>query len=558
MPIRVPPWVGRVRKSQRLPEVEPPIPLGNRSNGEYFHTQTERERRIRALALAKADALGKRLGLDRREFMASSLGMTATLWAINTVACGGDDASGSGGSGGSSSGGGTSGSTGGDSMSDTFADSTGGRYDLGDDPVGTSSGGEDCSPLDEDVFVLDAQTHHVDPMGEWRETNPTFKGFFDGLQQAACGLPDPIECLSAEQYVELVFLGSQTTVAVLSGVPAVLCTRAMPTGCGSPLDNEQLASSRDMVNMLASSQRMLSHCMITPNVDLEAQLEVMQMVHEEHGVAGWKCYPPWGPTGTGWYLDDPDVGLPFIEQARALDVKVICIHKGIPLPGFDSTHTNPRDVGVVAAMYPDVKFVVYHSAWLHGGFDVVEGPYDPEGVIDPSNPVDYPVDVGVNSLIQSCVDAGLGPGSNVFAELGSVWTNLMVYPDQAAHVLGKLMLFLGEDNVVWGTDSIWTGSPQPLIEAFWAFTIPKSMQETYGYPALTEARKRKILGLNGAAVFAIDPDAMRCLLPGETLARARDQLDTELGPRRWLLRPAPGPRTRREFVRFLSKNGGPG
>ncbi|HET6585725.1 MAG TPA: amidohydrolase family protein, partial [Nannocystaceae bacterium] len=142
--------------------------------------------------------------------------------------------------------------------------------------------------------------------------------------------------------------------------------------------------------------------------------------------------------------------------------------------------------------------------------------------------------------------------------LGSVWTNLMVAPDQAAHVLGKLMLYLGEDNVVWGTDCIWTGSPQPLIEAFWAFTIPKSMQETYGYPALTEQRKRKILGLNGAAVFGVDPDAMRCRLPGEPMAIARAKLDAELGPRRWMLRPAPGPRTRREFVRFLRSNGGPG
>jgi predicted TIM-barrel fold metal-dependent hydrolase len=557
MPIRVPPWVSRVRKSQRLPEVEPPIPLGNRSNGEYFHEQTARERKIRELALARADALGRRLGLDRREFMASSLGMTATLWAINTVACGGDDGGGAAGTSGGSTGGST-GSTGG-SLDDTFGDATSGSgYDLGDDPVGTSSGGEDCTPLDEDVFVLDAQTHHVDPMGEWRETNPSWDSFFEGLEQAACGLPDAVECFSAEQYIELMFLGSQTTVAVLSGVPSTLCSREMPTGCGNPLDNDKIAESRDMVNMLASSGRMLSHCMITPNVDLAAQLDIMQMVNEEHGVAGWKCYPPWGPTGTGWWLDDADVGIPFIEQARALDVKVICIHKGLPLPGFDGTHTNPRDVGVVAAMFPDVRFVVYHSAWLHGGFGNGEGPYDPDGLIDPSNPVVFPVDMGVNSLIQAVRDAGLRAGSNVYAELGSVWTNLMVYPDQAAHVIGKLMLHLGEDNVIWGTDCIWTGSPQGLIEAFWAFTIPKSMQETYGYPALTEERKRKILGLNGAALFGIDPAAMFCRLPGEPMAIARAKLDEELGPRRWLLRAAPGPRTRREFVRFAKHNGGPG
>jgi predicted TIM-barrel fold metal-dependent hydrolase len=285
----------------------------------------------------------------------------------------------------------------------------------------------------------------------------------------------------------------------------------------------------------------------------------MQMVHEEAGVAGWKCYPPWGPTGTGWWLDDESIGIPFIEKARELGVNLLCIHKGIPLPGFDSTHTDPRDVGVVAAMYPDVKFVVYHSAWLHGGFGNGEGPYDPEGLIDPMNPVLYPVDMGVNSLIASVQDAGLGPGSNVYAELGSVWTNLLSVPDQAAHVLGKLMLYLGEDNVLWGTDSIWTGSPQPLIEAFWAFEISQQFQDLYGYPALTEQRKRKILGLNGAAVFGIDPEAMRCELDQGALARTKRWLDAEVGPRRWTAMPALGPRTRREFAGFLrSQDGRPG
>jgi hypothetical protein len=547
---KLPRWLERVRKSQRLPDPEPPLPLGNRSNGEYFHEQTDHERRIHALTIRRADELGRRMGLDRREFLSTSIGMTATLWAINQVACGGESPGGSGTSGGTSGGG----TTGMDPDSTGFVGTSGNGYDLGDGPADSSTGDPDCPPPDGDYFILDVQTHHVDPSGSWRETNPAYAEFFAGLEQAGCGL-DPIECLSQQQYLDLVFLGSQTTMAVLSSVPSVLCSRTLTTNCGSPLDNEQIAETRDLIEMLAQSGRSLNHCMITPNVDLEGQLEVMQMVHEERGVAGWKCYPPWGPTGTGWFLDDPAVGIPFIERARELDVNVICIHKGIPLPGFDSTHTDPRDVGPVAAMFPDVRFVVYHSAWLHGGLGNGEGPYDPDGIFDPTNPVVYPTDQGVNSLIRSVIDAGVGPGSNVYAELGSVWTNLMAYPDQAAHVLGKLMLFLGEDNILWGTDSIWTGSPQPLIEAFLAFQISAQFQETYGYPALDDARKRKILGLNAATVFGIDPNAMLCALPDEAMSRARRERDATMGARRWAATPAPGPRTRREFLRYVRAHG---
>ncbi len=46
-------------------------------------------------------------------------------------------------------------------------------------------------------------------------------------------------------------------------------------------------------------------------------------------------------------------------------------------------------------------------------------------------------------------------GANVYAELGSTWRFLMRDPDSAAHALGKLLLHLGEDNILWGTDSIW-------------------------------------------------------------------------------------------------------
>ena len=556
------PWLKIRSKTSPPPRCEAPIPLGDRSNGEYFHTQTPRERRILSLIEARADAMAPRFGLDRREFLATSMGMATSLWAINVAGCGGDPGGG-GGSGGTGSTGDGSISTGSGSVTTNgFEVSSDGLSSSGT-AVGTdesgSTGEPGCdNPLDPSrEFIFDVQTHHVNPQGAWRETNPGWVDFFEGLPQGACGL-EAVECFSVDHYIEQMYLNSDTTIAVLSGVPALLCSRDVTSGCGNPLPNEEMIATRELINMLAHSQRSVNHAMITPNVDLQLQLDMMQQLVEEMGVAGWKCYPPWGPNTMGWWLDDPAIGIPFIERGRKLGVRTFCIHKGLPLYGFDEVHTNPRDVGVVAAAYPDCNFVVYHSAWLHGGFGVGEGPYDPMGRIDPMNPVLYPVDQGVNSLISSMQAEGLGPGSNVYAELGSVWTNLMAYPDQAAHVIGKLLLHVGEDNVLWGTDCIWTGSPQPLIEAFRAFQISEPFQETYGYPALTDAIKRKIFGLNAAAVFGVDPDAVRCEIDASGLGRAKRFLDAELGPRRFIAHPAAGPRSRREFMRFKKLTEGPG
>ena len=56
------------------------------------------------------------------------------------------------------------------------------------------------------------------------------------------------------------------------------------------------------------------------------------------------------------------------------------------------------------------------------------------------------------------------------------------------------MKFMGPDRIVFGSDSVWYGSPQWQIDALWRFQIPEEMRKKYGYPELTQDAKRKILG----------------------------------------------------------------
>jgi predicted TIM-barrel fold metal-dependent hydrolase len=195
------------------------------------------------------------------------------------------------------------------------------------------------------------------------------------------------------------------------------------------------------------------------------------------------------PTG-GWFLDDEEVGFPFLERVRELGPRIVATHKGIggPIPDASVAAASPRDIGPAAAAFPDVTFVVYHSGYERNP-DGEEGPYDA------ARPV------GVDRLVRSVLDAG--SPRNVYAELGTTWFLMLRRPVEAAHVLGKLLVALGPDRIVWGTDCAWYGSPQPLIDAFRAFEIPESMQEQFGYPPLTAAAKEQILGANAQTLYGV-------------------------------------------------------
>jgi hypothetical protein len=120
----------------------------------------------------------------------------------------------------------------------------------------------------------------------------------------------------------------------------------------------------------------------------------------------------------------------------------------------------------------------------------------------------------------------------------------------AQHFIGKLLKYVGPDNVVWGSDCILYGSPQPQIEAFRMFTITQQFQDAYGYPALTPEIKAKIFGLNAAKIFCIDPALKRCAAADSTFAAVRRQWDAEFGARRWVFQKPLGPTSRREFLQL--------
>lgn len=125
-------------------------------------------------------------------------------------------------------------------------------------------------------------------------------------------------------------------------------------------------------------------------------------------------------------------------------------------------------------------------------------------------------------------------------------------PDMAAHALGKLLAHLGEDNVLWGTDSIWYGSPQDQIQAFRAFQIAPEFRERFGYPQITPAIRAKVFGLNALKLYPVPRDVLDRHLAGDAVSRLREDYRNAPDPHF----ATHGPRTRREFLNLQRWSGG--
>jgi predicted TIM-barrel fold metal-dependent hydrolase len=520
-------WITQRKKTEPEIPYTPPLWLGNLSNGEFFLPAGERERKLQELILKRCDENARRKNMDRREFIGSAMGMATSLSVLNMVAgCGDDD-----------------GMMDDDTMdrlldasettpldSGTSDQGAAGRPGSGKPSMGGGSDGgfvvtpEAC--LNEeladrlfkgDYFILDFQTHHT------REGQSGL--CLTGDQTPACTSPDT--------YIRQIFEESETTVAVLSGLPSMINDA---TGDLVGFSNEDMRGSRDRVNKIAmvnamAGERMVAHCQVSPKTKPDANARMMEENKRQYDTRGWKCYPP---TEGGYFLHENDL---FIQKAIELGEPLVCAHKGFPFQGWSRVHANPMpDVGEVAKRYPEVKFVIYHSAYDSA---FTEGPYNP-------NP--NPDDGGTDRLAKVVSENGL-TNKNVYAEMGSAWAISMRDPVVAQHYVGKMLKYVGVNRLVWGSECVWYGCPQPQIEAFKVFKISTEFQEKYGYPEFTDQIRRNVFGLIGAEIYRVDPKKCRYKVDRSQFAMYKKDLDERFGPRRHVINP-PYIKTRRDFLRL--------
>lgn len=474
-----------------------PIKVDSTSNGEFEPLPLSSESRFaNRLARDWATKNARCTGLSRREFLVSACGAASTLLAFNAA--------------------------------NAAAGNRGGFFEI--DKLAAVDTELADSMLSGKEFIFDIQGHYVDPNGAWVRQGSGMVGALKGFPNAGCaraaagGDNAHLSCFGPEEFVKDVFMDSDTDMMVLSFVPS--------TRESEPLTIEEAAATRRIVEEMEGSNRLMLHGRVNPNQ--EGDLEGMDELAEQWKISAWKTYTQWGPEGVGYYLYD-DVSIEFIEKARKLGIKNICVHKGIPFGRRSYEHSLCDDVGIVARRFPDVNFLIYHSGYVPGQ---PEGPYDPER------------GEGLDSLVKSVIENEVPHNGNVYAELGSTWRMLMQDPDSAAHGLGKLLKYIGEDNVLWGTDSIWYGSPQDQIQAFRTFQISEELREEHGYPQITPQLRAKVFGLNATRPYGISVDEVVRRVGNDKVASMRAN---------YLEHPDPsfvtyGPKTRREFLTLLRLN----
>jgi predicted TIM-barrel fold metal-dependent hydrolase len=447
-----------------------PIPTQVVSNEEFYPLpQTKEQKRVEHHLTKLADEQANRLGLTRREFLATSGGMAAAFMAINSV--------------------------------------FGNFFDVEASEMLEPSASAEKWPKNQ--FIFDIQTHHV-AAGRRVQALLGYRRMAERWNAELKGREHKVEDLHLANYIKEVFLDSDTVMAVISGFPS-------PSDNTNILPPAEMIETRAEINGLARSRRIVSHGLFSPDLG-QSNMDYMHRQAEVLKIEAWKGYTGQGlgPSREGWWMDDEKMTYPTYELARKAKIKTICVHKGLPLPGFNVEHCSPRDVPKAAADFRDLNFILYHSGFksLQDALPAAEDNFKKTSYIP-----------WVSDI---CEARKKDPRmTNVYMELGSTFGQLVItHPMLCGHVLGMIIDAFGADHVLWGTDSIWWGSPQWQIEAFRRFQMPEELMKRFGYKPLTNQVKDKILGINSARVYGVDVKQKMQAIPGDYMTRLKEKYRT--------------------------------
>jgi predicted TIM-barrel fold metal-dependent hydrolase len=343
-------------------------------------------------------------------------------------------------------------------------------------------------------LVFDVQTHFV-------RDDFTWPGILDLGEYAKRWNPAlreegvTMQRYKLQNYLKEVFLDSDTTLALVSSAPA-------DDPANTILSSAEMARTRALVNAIAGRRRMFCHAVLKPGQD--GWLAALDQHAEQLRPDSWKGYTvgdPLSPSQHPWRMDDETRVYPGWERIRRSGIRIVCVHKGLVPPGYERTFPNWEyarvdDVGKAARDWPDLTFVIYHAALK----PFLTSPAQSLAQFDATGRMDW-----VSDLAEIPAKHGV---TNVYAELGTSFASSVVtHPRHCAAMLGVLVRGLGAERVLWGTDSVWYGSPQWQLEAFRRLEIPAELQERHGFAPLGAAdgpTKTAILGGNAARLYGID------------------------------------------------------
>lgn len=333
-------------------------------------------------------------------------------------------------------------------------------------------------------LVIDAVAHALDSSPESREQNRYSRSVVDGNFKWQWGLiPDPYR-LGEDRYFQSVepdvlasalFAESQTDVACYHTLPMKgIFKDFSPMSVGLAIRDEY-------------PHRMLLYGAVSP-FDGPAMLEELEQQVEEWGICGVKLYPVDLVDGRlrSYSMADEELLYPLFQRCLDIGVKVVAVHKAVPLGIAPTEPFRLDDVDHAARDFPDLTFEI-----VHGGYAFLDE-----------------TAMQVARFENVCINL------EVTAQL------LPKHPAKFATILGEFMIAGGTKRVFWGTGCSFT-HPRPLLEAFEQFQMPPHLVEGFGYPELTEEDKADILGLNFARVHGLDVGHLLEEVRGDDIERRK-------------------------------------
>jgi len=317
----------------------------------------------------------------------------------------------------------------------------------------------------DDVFVIDATVHG----GNFQLDNlcdPRLEGLIKMLYNWGNNHLQPFGReayqLTYPQFVErfrlqpellesVLFAESDIDVAVYQGVPLY----GMFRDGSSPLWVAQAIRER-------VPHRMFLYGDLSPR--MENAFDHVNHLVDEVGVIGVKMYPLDMVAGelVENRFDDEKLMFPLLEHIRSRGLKTVAIHKAVPLAPTLIDRYHVDDLAPAISAFPDLTFEI-----VHGGF-----------------------------AFGREIAALLDRYPNVTVNLESAPCFALNFADQFAEMMAPL-LATGPDRLFFATGAP-IMHPDPFIRAFLDYESPK------GYPPLSEATKRGILGENFARAHGWD------------------------------------------------------
>jgi predicted TIM-barrel fold metal-dependent hydrolase len=440
-----------------------PIPTQIVSNGEFNPLpQTRAQRQVEARIKDLAVELAPKHGMSRRRFLASSAGMAAAFLAMNDI--------------------------------------YGPLFKVGRAEAATPGAADARAGALAGQFIIDCQTHFVRDDYQHQELL--------GLAQYARKNWNPqlanensLARYKFENYVKEVFVDSDTKIALLTGAP-------VDDPSWDFLSNDQITAARTAINRVAGSRRLLAHSIVAPKrPDFLAEVDRSIATLKPDS---WKAYTVGDPLAMSkiqsyWRLDDEKLMYPFYDKMVKSGITNLCIHKGLMPADYEKSwpevwqFATVWDLAKAAKDWPQINFIIYHSAMRA----FLEPPEDTYAEFDKTGRIKWATDLGE-------IPAKHGV-KNVYGELGTCFANSAVAnPKLAAALVGTLIRGLGVDHVLWGTDSVWYGSPQWQVEALRRLEIPGDMQKKHRFAALGPADgkvKTAIFSGNAARLYKLQTKA---------------------------------------------------